>query len=524
MIAAMPVMTPVGEARAEKLGAWGVKSLIRRVVAVPSALVLFAALGGSQAFAAGSPAESAPTPCPSGAAPFAEYGFDVNGRPVAGLMGHVHQGDTVTAEFKINPACGAPVQVSLASYETEGPVWDPATAAQQRIFQSDTGTFAPGGRGTLQVKVPGCFNQEDFVVGPPITDGAPFYTGRLYDGNNGGTQSCAAPVPTPPPVPVPTPTPTPTPPPAPTPTPCPPQPPVGHHHHRNWDPDWLWLIPAAVGGILAGRLLTKPKPPEGPGGGKTDVDVIPVVVPLPERRATLSADALATLGNVMRRRGLGSTETADLAAHVMAVVDAEVARGKTIYAVRDSDGKKQILFDPGFRQRRPGTAVLAFLARSKAAWSFAKLASTLVTPESGHEFSGVTAHAAAKLDAMSQRTHYDFNSVMENSVYVLDRIDRKLRSGFSIVAGDARGAETKTLFVMNESTLVSAGGSSLKNYASPTPEALQHARQESARFADLAGRITRSQLRRTTLETQTDGLSDTAKQRVLALQAESVLD
>jgi hypothetical protein len=85
------------------------------------------------------------------------------------------------------------------SYVTPEPYFNAATASQQVVFDSATGTFSTGGPFYLTVDVPDSYFQIDFVCGPYINQLGPegsniFYTpqGRLFDADNGGTHAPVA--------------------------------------------------------------------------------------------------------------------------------------------------------------------------------------------------------------------------------------------------------------------------------------------------------------------------------------------
>jgi protocatechuate 3,4-dioxygenase beta subunit len=110
---------------------------------------------------------------------------------VSGLNDNTHQGDVVRVTFTVTST----TVVSLVSYTAPSAVWDVNVANQQRVFDVDSHTFAPGTY-TLCVRIPNSFYQIDFVCGTVIdTLGTPgsniFYTaqGRLISADNGGVQS-----------------------------------------------------------------------------------------------------------------------------------------------------------------------------------------------------------------------------------------------------------------------------------------------------------------------------------------------
>lgn len=114
--------------------------------------------------------------------------YIVNGRRSEQLRDHVNQGETVAVSFSIRNYCKV-VQLSLASYTAPEPYWNPETAHKQEVVEEDTGFFRPGNH-QLTVDVPPCFFQVDFVLGPAIGDGPPFYGDRLIDADNSGWMPC----------------------------------------------------------------------------------------------------------------------------------------------------------------------------------------------------------------------------------------------------------------------------------------------------------------------------------------------
>jgi hypothetical protein len=118
--------------------------------------------------------------------------FIINGTTrVTNLSGNVHQGDTVQAFFTVRK--GQTAQVTLASYTATGPNFDRATANQDVLSASQTGTFGPGAN-SLTVQVPSSYFQLYFVFGPAIDHfgqaGSNIFYGRehrLISAAHGGT-------------------------------------------------------------------------------------------------------------------------------------------------------------------------------------------------------------------------------------------------------------------------------------------------------------------------------------------------
>ncbi len=124
--------------------------------------------------------------------------YVINGvTPVSDLRGTTHEGDTVQVTFTV--VAGTPAQrFTLVSYTAPGATYDATKAAQQKIFQTATGTFGPGTY-TLSVSNPHSYFQVDFVSGAAIDHfGAStsniFYSNqnRLFSADNGGTHAVLA--------------------------------------------------------------------------------------------------------------------------------------------------------------------------------------------------------------------------------------------------------------------------------------------------------------------------------------------
>lgn len=112
------------------------------------------------------------------------------------LTDRVREGDKVEVVFTVAAGC-EDTQVSLVSYSAPGPNFSAETANQQRVFEAETGVFGPGEH-SLEVNVPGCFFQIDFVRGRPLMRLGPgnsnnFYGDRGIDADNGGSGACQAP-------------------------------------------------------------------------------------------------------------------------------------------------------------------------------------------------------------------------------------------------------------------------------------------------------------------------------------------
>ena len=119
--------------------------------------------------------------------------------------------------FDIAAGC-TNIELTLVSYKAPGPTFDENTADKQTVFEYKTQLFSAGAGHALEVAVPNCYYQVDFVYGKHIAKLGPagsnnFYSkqGRLIDAKNGGTAACVEANPTPTPTPTPTPNPNPTP-------------------------------------------------------------------------------------------------------------------------------------------------------------------------------------------------------------------------------------------------------------------------------------------------------------------------
>jgi hypothetical protein len=116
-------------------------------------------------------------------------------RTVTSLRGNVNEGDTITANFTVNPLC-ANVTVNFPSYNAPTDTWQPGQATNQSVFDFSDGTqitgrtFSGSGNAVHTSTPPGCF-QVDLVVGGIIgtldpTIGATYgQQGRLVDADNG---------------------------------------------------------------------------------------------------------------------------------------------------------------------------------------------------------------------------------------------------------------------------------------------------------------------------------------------------
>lgn len=119
--------------------------------------------------------------------------YKVNGSVVPNLNG-VQSGDHVNVCFNLSGGC-TPTIFTLVAYKAPGNTFNSATASLQTIYSVDTKTVSSSG--CLDVDVPSCNFQVDFVKGCPIVQFGPdgsnnFYGAqhRLIAGVNGGNGTC----------------------------------------------------------------------------------------------------------------------------------------------------------------------------------------------------------------------------------------------------------------------------------------------------------------------------------------------
>jgi hypothetical protein len=95
------------------------------------------------------------------------------------------KGTTAAVEFEVVDGCT--VELSLVSYEAPAPVFDPSLADQQELFAAETDLYGPG-EYRVEVTLPACYWQVDFVAGKPIQDLSPtnLYGKRRIAGLSGG--------------------------------------------------------------------------------------------------------------------------------------------------------------------------------------------------------------------------------------------------------------------------------------------------------------------------------------------------
>lgn len=134
--------------------------------------------GGDDNGSGGSGDNTPPPVCPTDATMLTSYHYVINGTTVVNdLTGNVHPGDTVEDFFTVAAGCDAKV-LSLASY---------STAPSVVLSDSDTGTFGSGA-GSLEVVVPSCAFEVDFVMGAVLPGaGSAAYGSNLIDDDAAGT-------------------------------------------------------------------------------------------------------------------------------------------------------------------------------------------------------------------------------------------------------------------------------------------------------------------------------------------------
>lgn len=134
-------------------------------------------------------------PCPAGNARLMGYSYVIAGQNETDLGDNVASGDHVKLNFAIAAGCND-IQLSLVAYKAPSASFNAATAHLQVLYDSETGFFDAGNH-SMEIDVPACFFQVDFVFGAVIVQLGPagsnnFYTpqGRLIDSDNGGQGSC----------------------------------------------------------------------------------------------------------------------------------------------------------------------------------------------------------------------------------------------------------------------------------------------------------------------------------------------
>jgi hypothetical protein len=107
-------------------------------------------------------------------------------------------GGMATVRFTVATGCNN-IVLSLVSYKAPSGTFTEETASQQVKYASKTCTTGVDCTGVLEVPVPNCYYQVDFVYGQPIDQLGPagsnnFYDKqrRLIDAKNGGTASCTS--------------------------------------------------------------------------------------------------------------------------------------------------------------------------------------------------------------------------------------------------------------------------------------------------------------------------------------------
>lgn len=115
---------------------------------------------------------------------------------VTGTGGPAVKDGSATVSFTVADGCD--VTLSLVSYTAPGPTFSQATADQQVLFKSVTQEFTAGSH-SLNVDVPNCYFQVDFVYGSPLPTLGPAGTNNFYNAQgaliaalHGGTTTCGS--------------------------------------------------------------------------------------------------------------------------------------------------------------------------------------------------------------------------------------------------------------------------------------------------------------------------------------------
>lgn len=112
-------------------------------------------------------------------------------------------GNRAKVSFTVAAGC-TDIKLTLVSYKAPGPTFDEQTADQQTVFDYKTQLFSAGNY-QLEVSIPDCYYQVDFVYGERIEKFGPagsnnFYwkQGRRIRSVHAGTKACVADTPPPP--------------------------------------------------------------------------------------------------------------------------------------------------------------------------------------------------------------------------------------------------------------------------------------------------------------------------------------
>ncbi len=130
------------------------------------------------------------------------YSFDIthNGNTitVCDLNGHVHAGDTVTANFTMDPAAPDGAEVTLVSNNAPPPTPHQQTLFECASFGDTSGAGDPcasSAETSLTVTVPDCGFQVDLIYGEtisPLTQGTYLLQHRFVSGDEGKNPTCVA--------------------------------------------------------------------------------------------------------------------------------------------------------------------------------------------------------------------------------------------------------------------------------------------------------------------------------------------
>jgi hypothetical protein len=107
------------------------------------------------------------------------------------------RGDRAKVVFDVATGCRN-VELTLVSYKAPGPTFDVNTADQQRVHEFKTQLFSEGKGHTLEVSIPNCYFQVDFVYGkhiekfgPPDSNNFYYRQGRSIRSAHAGSAPCA---------------------------------------------------------------------------------------------------------------------------------------------------------------------------------------------------------------------------------------------------------------------------------------------------------------------------------------------
>lgn len=107
------------------------------------------------------------------------------------------RGDRAKIVFDVEPGC-KDVELTLVSYKAPGPTFDVNTAPQQTVHEYKTQLFSEGRGYSMEVSIPNCYFQVDFVYGkhiekfgPPDSNNYYYRQGRSIRSAHAGSSPCA---------------------------------------------------------------------------------------------------------------------------------------------------------------------------------------------------------------------------------------------------------------------------------------------------------------------------------------------